>query len=140
MAGPTFPQFLYNKDGACMVCDNLIAVNVAKEKGYRVGYVPVYYPKVVYSPEGLTASVSNEVELKLKIEAGWTEEFVAVPPEKPKVTVLGVSADAATIQALFAEIGDLKRRIDALEAPGPAPVQQKVIVNNKPVPAAVKAE
>lgn len=138
-----FPVFLYNKDGAVITCDNLAALNIAKEKGYRPGYVASSFPKMIFDKNGEQHTVSSQVELDMKLAIGWSEDYVAKPEAKAAVAgTANLSVESATIQAIFAEISDLKRRLDSMENQKPAqsipppPVQRPA--NSAQQPQAVK--
>ena len=116
-----YPVAVYNGDGAQLTCDDEAAFLKAKSKGYKIGYVHTEYPTTLYSAKGEARKIDTPDEKAAALAAGWSEEFVAPAPAVKPAVAQEVSAESSTIRALFAEIGDLKARLAALEGPPPPP-------------------
>lgn len=117
MSKQTFPIYLYNAAGAVSVCDNLEQVDRARSKGFTSNYRPVAWPKTVYNSVGAVAVAKDEDHLKTLQVEGFTEGYVALPaaPE-PAASSGNVGGSPDFIRAVFAEISELRQRVEALEA------------------------
>lgn len=109
-----YPIHLYNVRGEFRCCDNDAQRETARQDGFTQSYVRSDYPKRLYAKDGSSIVVYTAADDKARKAEGYGEGVIAAAPAKP-ATAPATEGASETLRLLFAEISDLRNRVDALE-------------------------